>query len=91
MVTLPGAAAVGAVKDEAGLLALTLQMATTAAEKSGRWEIGPRGAGSWGKVRTVLGKLGSIALTLRGRPLGGKQKRVVRFAVHDLSCVAPPK
>ena len=28
---------------------------------------------------------------LRHRPMGGKKSRVVRFAVHDLSCVAPPK
>ena len=45
----------------------------------------------WGGVQRMLCKLGAIASTQRGRKVGGKQKRVVRFAVHDLSCLAPPK
>ena len=45
----------------------------------------------WEAIRALLGQLGGVACLQRGRAGGGKQKRVVRFAVHDLSCLAPPK
>ena len=81
---LPSDEAIAEIADESALLGMAIQAAIASAG-------GSEGAEPvWAGVREVLLKLGGVACLLRGRPLGGKQKRTVRFAVHDLSCLTPP-
>ena len=86
---LPDAAAIGRITDEGGLLAMTLQAALADYTASG--DVDDKDGIVWDGIKSLLGKLGGVASALRGRPVGGKQKRTVRFAVHDLSCIEPPK
>ena len=83
---LPPAEVLREVHDEGALLSTALQLAKAA-------ETGASAppASAWAALQPMLLKLGGIACAQRGRKVGGKQKRVVRFAVHDLSCLAPPK
>lgn len=88
VVALPPDADLQSATDETSLLALALRACVSAATRDGAVSTD---SSTWSAVRNLLLKLGSIASMLRGRSIGGKQARVVRFAVHDLSCVAPPK
>jgi hypothetical protein len=83
---VPSEERLAACVDETALLTVALGAAIANEQAAGQ-----DGGDAWGGVSELLIKLSGLAQAQRGVKLGGKKKRVVRFAVHDLSAVAPPK
>lgn len=98
--SLPGDDVLCEIDDEAELLSAALSAAKLLGAandscKDGETDVNSSSvsgaAAEWQSISAVLQKVGAVAGNLRNQPIGGKQRRVVRFAVHDLSCLAPPK
>ena len=86
-VPLPEASLLEATADESALLGLALQTAADMADAAGA-AIAPELQTS---LRALFEQMGELAALQHSRQLGGKQKRKVRFAAHDLSGLSPPR